>query len=200
MSIRGGEFEHYATRSESRGHRRRRANEKGKQHVPSHAVHFVEAAAARWAVPGWPSGCGRTAGRLSRVSRRDRASRTRCPSTADTLFVIGSVTKTYTATALMRLVAEGRVAAGRAGAAVCARARACGRAGRGGGHRAATCSTTPRAWTGGSSATSAKGTTHWPATSARLAGLRWSRRRAPGPPTARRGSTWPGGSWRRSPG
>jgi len=32
------------------------------------------------------------------------------PVDQDTLYVLGSVTKTYTATALMRLVAEGRVA------------------------------------------------------------------------------------------
>ncbi len=69
---------------------------------------FVEAAAARSGIPGVAVGVwadGREVYACHGVTSIDNP----LPVDLDTLFVLGSVTKTYTATALMRLVAEGRV-------------------------------------------------------------------------------------------
>jgi CubicO group peptidase (beta-lactamase class C family) len=69
---------------------------------------FVEAAAARFGIPGvavgvWANGAEGYA--CHGVTSVDNP----LPVDRDTLYVLGSVTKTYTATALMRLVAERRV-------------------------------------------------------------------------------------------
>ncbi|GAA4980116.1 serine hydrolase domain-containing protein [Actinopolymorpha pittospori] len=69
---------------------------------------FVEAAATKFGVPGVAVGVwvnGREIYACHGVTSVDNP----LPVDQDTLFVQGSVTKTYTATALMRLVAEGRV-------------------------------------------------------------------------------------------
>src|SRR6516162_5417352 len=69
---------------------------------------FVEAAAAKFGIPGVSAGVwadGREAYACHGVTSIDNP----LPVDQDTLFVLGSVTKTYTATALMRLVADGRV-------------------------------------------------------------------------------------------
>ena len=69
---------------------------------------FVEAAAAKSGIPGVAVGVwadGREVYACHGVTSIDNP----LPVDQDTLFVLGSVTKTYTATALMRLVAEGRV-------------------------------------------------------------------------------------------
>jgi CubicO group peptidase (beta-lactamase class C family) len=70
---------------------------------------FVETTATRFGIPGvavavWAD--GREAYACHGVTSVDNP----LPIDRDTLYVLGSVTKTYTATALMRLVAEGRVA------------------------------------------------------------------------------------------
>ena len=72
---------------------------------------FVAAAAARFGIPGvavgvWANGAEDYA--CHGVTSVDNP----LPVDRDTLYVLGSVTKTYTATALMRLVAEGRVELG----------------------------------------------------------------------------------------
>lgn len=69
---------------------------------------FVEATAAKFGIPGvavgvWVDGEEKYA--CHSVTSIDNP----LPVDRDTLYVLGSVTKTYTATALMRLVAEGRV-------------------------------------------------------------------------------------------
>ncbi len=69
---------------------------------------FVEAAAARWAVPGVAVGVWAD-GRELHVCHGVTSVENPLPVDRDTLFVLGSVTKTYTATALMCLVAQGRV-------------------------------------------------------------------------------------------
>jgi CubicO group peptidase (beta-lactamase class C family) len=85
------------------------------------------------------------------------------PVDPDTLFLLGSLTKTYTATTLLRLAADGHVELDapvrryvpelrlkdeHATAQVTVR----------------NCSTTPPGWTFGSSTTSGRATTRWPAT------------------------------------
>ena len=69
---------------------------------------FVEATATEFGIPGVAVGVwadGREVYACHGVTSVDNP----LPVDQDTLFVLGSVTKTYTATALMRLVAEGRV-------------------------------------------------------------------------------------------
>jgi CubicO group peptidase (beta-lactamase class C family) len=69
---------------------------------------FVEATATRFGIPGVAVGVwadGREAYACHGVTSVDNP----LPVDPDTLFVLGSVTKTYTATALMRLVTDGRV-------------------------------------------------------------------------------------------
>ena len=71
---------------------------------PEALAGFVEAAAGSPAFPALPSARGRTAGGLGAPG--GTSIKNPLPVDQDTLFVLGSVTKTYTATALMRLVAE----------------------------------------------------------------------------------------------
>ena len=69
---------------------------------------FVEATATEHAIPGVAVGLwvdGREFYACHGVTSVDNP----LPVDQDTLYILGSVTKTYTATALMRLVAEGRV-------------------------------------------------------------------------------------------
>ena len=69
---------------------------------------FVEATATEFGIPGVAVGVwadGREVDACHGVTSVDNP----LPVDRDTLYVLGSVTKTYTATALMRLVAEGRV-------------------------------------------------------------------------------------------
>jgi CubicO group peptidase (beta-lactamase class C family) len=69
---------------------------------------FVTATGPEFGIPGVAVGVwanGREASACHGVTSVDNP----LPVTADTLFELGSITKTYTATALMRLVAEGRV-------------------------------------------------------------------------------------------
>src|SRR5215831_1350077 len=69
---------------------------------------FVEATATKFGIPGVAVGVwadGREVYACHGVTSVDNP----LPVDRDTLFALGSVTKTYTATALMRLVAEGRV-------------------------------------------------------------------------------------------
>jgi len=69
---------------------------------------FVEATAEEFGIPGVAVGIwadGREVYACHGVTSADNP----LPVDRDTLFVLGSVTKTYTATALMRLVSEGRV-------------------------------------------------------------------------------------------
>jgi CubicO group peptidase (beta-lactamase class C family) len=69
---------------------------------------FVEATATKLGVPGVAVGVwanGHEAYACHGVTSVDNP----LPVDPDTMFVLGSVTKTYTATALLRLVAEGRV-------------------------------------------------------------------------------------------
>ena len=69
---------------------------------------FVEATATKFGIPGVAVGVwadGQEVYACHGVTSVDNP----LPVDRDTLFVLGSVTKTYTATALMRLVAEGRV-------------------------------------------------------------------------------------------
>ena len=69
---------------------------------------FVEATAKEFGIPGVAVGVwadGREVYACHGVTSVDNP----LPVDRDTLFLLGSVTKTYTATALMRLVAEGRV-------------------------------------------------------------------------------------------
>ena len=71
-------------------------------------VHFVEATATTYGIPGVAVGVwanGREIYACHGVTSVDNP----LPVDRNTLYVLGSVTKTYTATALMRLVAEGRV-------------------------------------------------------------------------------------------
>ena len=75
---------------------------------PQALAGFVEAAAAKSGIPGVAVGVwadGQEVYACRGVTSVDNP----LPVDQDTLFVLGSVTKTYTATALMRLVAEGRV-------------------------------------------------------------------------------------------
>ena len=69
---------------------------------------FVEATATKFGIPGVAVGVwadGQEVYACHGVTSIDNP----LPVDRDTLYVLGSVTKTYTATALMRLVAEGRV-------------------------------------------------------------------------------------------
>jgi CubicO group peptidase (beta-lactamase class C family) len=69
---------------------------------------FVDATAAKFGIPGVAVGVwadGRELYSCHGVTSVDNP----LPVDKDTLYLLGSVTKTYTATALMRLVAEGRV-------------------------------------------------------------------------------------------
>jgi CubicO group peptidase (beta-lactamase class C family) len=69
---------------------------------------FVAATATKFGIPGVAVGVwtdGREAYACHGVTSVDYP----LPVDADTLFLLGSVTKTYTATALLRLVADGRV-------------------------------------------------------------------------------------------
>jgi CubicO group peptidase (beta-lactamase class C family) len=69
---------------------------------------FVSATAAKFCIPGVAVGVwadGRELYACHGVTSADNP----LPVDKDTLYLLGSVTKTYTATALMRLVAEGRV-------------------------------------------------------------------------------------------
>src|SRR6266568_4898943 len=69
---------------------------------------FVEATATDFRIPGVAVGVwadGQEIYACHGVTSVDNP----LPVDRDTLYVLGSVTKTYTATALMRLVAEGRV-------------------------------------------------------------------------------------------
>ncbi len=69
---------------------------------------FVEATASRFGVPGVAVGVwahGREMSACHGVTSVENP----LPVNRDTLFVLGSVTKTFTATALMRLVAQGSV-------------------------------------------------------------------------------------------
>src|SRR6476646_10401386 len=69
---------------------------------------FVAAAATQFGIPGVAVGVwadGRELYACHGVTSLDNP----LPVDEDTLYVLGSVTKTYTATALMCLVAEGRV-------------------------------------------------------------------------------------------
>ena len=69
---------------------------------------FVEATAAELGIPGVAVGVW-VDGREVRACHGVTSVENPLPVDPDTLFVLGSVTKTYTATTLMRLVAEGRV-------------------------------------------------------------------------------------------
>src|SRR5436309_14102993 len=69
---------------------------------------FVAATATKFSIPGVAVGVwtdGQEVYACHGVTSVDNP----LPVDRDTLYVLGSVTKTYTATALMRLVAEGRV-------------------------------------------------------------------------------------------
>jgi CubicO group peptidase (beta-lactamase class C family) len=72
---------------------------------------FVEATATKFGVPGVAVGVWAD-GREIYACRGVTSVENPLPVDRDTLYVLGSVTKTYTATALMRLVAEGRVELG----------------------------------------------------------------------------------------
>ena len=158
---------------------------------------FVEATATTFGIPGVAVGVwadGQEIYACHGVTSVDNP----LPVDRDTLYVLGSVTKTYTATALMRLVAEGRVeldapvrryvpelvlADERAAAEVTVLNLLNHTAGldwgvivdtgEGDDALAALCGEAGRV-------------------------ASRSRRPAPGPPTARRVTIWPGGSWRRS--
>jgi CubicO group peptidase (beta-lactamase class C family) len=69
---------------------------------------FVEAAAAKFGVPGVAVGVW-VVGREVYGCRGVTSVENPLPVDQDTLFVVGSVTKSFTATALMRLVTDGRV-------------------------------------------------------------------------------------------
>ena len=69
---------------------------------------FVEAAAAELGIPGIAVGVW-VDGREVRACHGVTSLENPVPVDQDTLYVLGSVTKPYTATALMRLVSEGRV-------------------------------------------------------------------------------------------
>jgi CubicO group peptidase (beta-lactamase class C family) len=86
------------------------AKQSGKGNVMSHDTlsDFVQATATRFGIPGvavgvWADGRERYA--CHGVTSVDNP----LPVDPDTLFLLGSVTKTYTATTLLRLVADGRV-------------------------------------------------------------------------------------------
>ncbi|HEY4994349.1 MAG TPA: serine hydrolase domain-containing protein, partial [Nakamurella sp.] len=69
---------------------------------------FVEATATRFGIPGVAVGVwadGQEVHACHGVTSVDNP----LPVDRDTVYLLGSVTKTYTATALMRLVADGRV-------------------------------------------------------------------------------------------
>ena len=86
------------------------AREMGRNILPSHTlVDFVEATASKLNIPGVAVGLSAD-GRETYACHGVTSLRNPLPVDQDTLYVLGSVTKTYTATALMRLVAEGRVA------------------------------------------------------------------------------------------
>jgi CubicO group peptidase (beta-lactamase class C family) len=69
---------------------------------------FVEATATRFGIPGVAVGVW-SDGREAFACHGVTSVANPLPVDPDTLFLLGSVTKTYTATALVRLVAEGRV-------------------------------------------------------------------------------------------
>lgn len=81
---------------------------KGKTMSQNSLSEFVEAMATRFGIPGVAVGVwadGQEIYACHGVTSVDNP----LPVDRDTLFLLGSVTKTYTATALMRLVTEGRV-------------------------------------------------------------------------------------------
>src|SRR5689334_20058288 len=83
---------------------------RGKGNRMSHDMiaDFVQATATKFGIPGVAVGVwvnGREIYVCHGVTSVDNA----LLVDRDTLYILGSVTKTYTATALMRLVAEGRV-------------------------------------------------------------------------------------------
>ena len=69
---------------------------------------FVEATAAKFGIPGVAAGVWANGAEVHACHGATSVDNP-LPVDRDTLYVLGSVTKTYTATALMRLVAEGRV-------------------------------------------------------------------------------------------
>jgi CubicO group peptidase (beta-lactamase class C family) len=69
---------------------------------------FVEATATKFGIPGVAVGLWAD-GREVHVCHGVTSVENPLPVDPDTLYLLGSITKTYTATALMRLVAEGRV-------------------------------------------------------------------------------------------
>jgi CubicO group peptidase (beta-lactamase class C family) len=69
---------------------------------------FVEATAAKFGIPGVAVGVWAD-GQEIYASRGVTSIDNPLPVDQDTLFLLGSVTKTFTATTLMRLVAEGNV-------------------------------------------------------------------------------------------
>jgi CubicO group peptidase (beta-lactamase class C family) len=75
---------------------------------PDTLAGFVEATATKLGVPGVAVGVWAD-GRESYACHGVTSVENPLPVDQDTLFLLGSVTKTFTATALMRLVAEGRV-------------------------------------------------------------------------------------------
>jgi CubicO group peptidase (beta-lactamase class C family) len=86
------------------------AKQRGKENGMSHDTlsEFVEATAAKLGIPGVAVGVwadGREVYACHGVTSVENP----LPVDQETLYLLGSVTKTYTATALMRLVAEGRV-------------------------------------------------------------------------------------------
>jgi CubicO group peptidase (beta-lactamase class C family) len=107
---------------------------------------FVEATATKFRIPGVAVGVwadGREVYACHGVTSVDNP----LPVDRDTLFLLGSVTKTYTATALLRLVADGRVELD----ARCAATSPSSGSGTSGPRRRSpwrSCSTTPQGWTG----------------------------------------------------
>ena len=103
--------EHGTSRCGRRGDHRdvmREDLRKGEEMSQDMLSEFVEATATKFGVPGVAVGVwadGREIYACHGVTSVDNP----LPVDRDTLFVLGSVTKTYTATALMRLVADGRV-------------------------------------------------------------------------------------------
>ena len=131
---------------------------------------FVEATATKFGVPGVAVGVwadGREIYACRGVTSVDNP----LPVDQHTLFLLGSVTKTYTATALMRLVAQGRVALDApvrryVPELVLADERAAAAD-----HRAESAQPHLGAGLGGYQSTPARGTTRWPATWPALAEL-----------------------------
>lgn len=157
---------------------------------------FVEATAAKFGIPGvavgvWVDGEEKYA--CHGVTSIDNP----LPVDLDTLYVLGSVMKTYTATALMRLVAEGRVELDASVRQYIPELQLTD-------HNAAAEITVMNLlnhtagldW--GITVDTGEGMTPWPVMSPRWPSWRGSPHPVRGLPTARRGTTSPGGSWRRS--